>query len=363
MTALGSQVPPYAGSDMLVVGGNLTAGARHPRRRGPGPRRRRRGRWRGGRRAPTSTPTAARWTSRRRRHRAVPRPRWPARPTSAALRRPPGHGEGRRHRQRDHPDRRRGLDRAGLHGRRRRLAAQQDSGRSLQLLGVPQDATVVVNLTGTGVDLDVDSLLSPDGLAGRPAERPLLREPGHPPAVERAVRHRRGDRRPRPAPRLPARPDRAEHHHARRPRHQRPHPGGRRPRAHRGRASCTPTRSSPTPQLGCAADPVHLTTLDARRPARGPRQGRRPRPVLPGQLRLRPRRRRRDAGRQHLEAPRGRRSPAAVRPDPGRRRVHRQGAARRCHRRPCARGPSRRSSRHCWSSRSVATSASPSPTR
>jgi len=40
----------------------------------------------------------------------------------------------------------------------------QPGGRSLQLLGVPQDATVVVNLTGPVVDLDVDTLLTPDDL-------------------------------------------------------------------------------------------------------------------------------------------------------------------------------------------------------
>jgi choice-of-anchor A domain-containing protein len=38
-------------------------------------------------------------------------------------------------------------------------------GRSLLLLGVPVGATVVVNLTGPVVDLDVDSLLRPDGAA------------------------------------------------------------------------------------------------------------------------------------------------------------------------------------------------------
>ncbi len=41
-------------------------------------------------------------------------------------------------------------------------------GRSLQLLNVPQDATVVVNLAGPAVDLDVDSLLSPEGLVVDP---------------------------------------------------------------------------------------------------------------------------------------------------------------------------------------------------
>ncbi|HET6939686.1 MAG TPA: choice-of-anchor A family protein, partial [Nocardioides sp.] len=36
-------------------------------------------------------------------------------------------------------------------------------GRSLQLTGVPDGATVVVNLTGPAVDLDIDSLLTADG--------------------------------------------------------------------------------------------------------------------------------------------------------------------------------------------------------
>jgi choice-of-anchor A domain-containing protein len=36
-------------------------------------------------------------------------------------------------------------------------------GRSLQVLGVPEGASVVVNLTGPAVDLDVDSLLGADG--------------------------------------------------------------------------------------------------------------------------------------------------------------------------------------------------------
>jgi hypothetical protein len=40
---------------------------------------------------------------------------------------------------------------------------QPVAGRSLQLLGIPAGATVVVNLTGPAVDLDIDSLLAPDG--------------------------------------------------------------------------------------------------------------------------------------------------------------------------------------------------------
>ena len=43
------------------------------------------------------------------------------------------------------------------------LGAAGPLGRSLQLVGVPDGATVVVNLTGPVVDLDVDALLAPDG--------------------------------------------------------------------------------------------------------------------------------------------------------------------------------------------------------
>ena len=54
------------------------------------------------------------------------------------------------------------------------LGAQGLLGRSLQLLDVPQDAAVVVNLTGTAVDLDVDTLLSPDGLPVNPLTDPYF---------------------------------------------------------------------------------------------------------------------------------------------------------------------------------------------
>jgi hypothetical protein len=54
------------------------------------------------------------------------------------------------------------------------LAAQADLGRSLQLLGVPQDATVVVNFTGTAVALDVDTVLTPDGLPVDPLTDPYF---------------------------------------------------------------------------------------------------------------------------------------------------------------------------------------------
>ena len=54
------------------------------------------------------------------------------------------------------------------------LVAQGDLGRSLQLLGVPQDAAVVVNIVGTEVTLDVDTLLTPDGLPVDPLTDPYF---------------------------------------------------------------------------------------------------------------------------------------------------------------------------------------------
>jgi choice-of-anchor A domain-containing protein len=54
------------------------------------------------------------------------------------------------------------------------LAAHDGLGRSLQLLGVPQDATVVVNLTGPAVGLDVDTVLTPDGLPVDPQADPYF---------------------------------------------------------------------------------------------------------------------------------------------------------------------------------------------
>jgi choice-of-anchor A domain-containing protein len=54
------------------------------------------------------------------------------------------------------------------------MATQTGPGRSLQLLGVPQDAAVVVNLTGPAVDVDVDSLLTPDGATVDPQTDPYF---------------------------------------------------------------------------------------------------------------------------------------------------------------------------------------------
>jgi len=55
-----------------------------------------------------------------------------------------------------------------------RLGAEGPLGRSLQLIGVPAGATVVVNLTGPAVDLDVDTLLSPDGSLVNPLTDPYF---------------------------------------------------------------------------------------------------------------------------------------------------------------------------------------------
>ena len=53
-------------------------------------------------------------------------------------------------------------------------AGNQELGRSLQLLNVPQDATVVVNLTGPAVDLNIGSVLSPEGLEVDPLADPYF---------------------------------------------------------------------------------------------------------------------------------------------------------------------------------------------
>ena len=159
--------------------------------------------------------------------------------------------------------------------------ARSRLGRSLQLLGVPQDAGVIVNLTGPAVALDIDTLLSPDGLPVDPLTDPYFAEPGHPPALERPVRHDGRHRRPGPAARLAAGPDRPEHHDALGRRHQRPDPGGRRPGAHgRGRAARLPVPPRPGARLHRGPGAPHHA--DPRRRARRPGQGRRPGPVLRG---------------------------------------------------------------------------------
>jgi choice-of-anchor A domain-containing protein len=54
------------------------------------------------------------------------------------------------------------------------LDAHGPRGHSLQLLGVPLDATVVVNLTGPTADLEVDTLLTPDGHTVDPLTDPYF---------------------------------------------------------------------------------------------------------------------------------------------------------------------------------------------
>ncbi len=55
------------------------------------------------------------------------------------------------------------------------LATGQDAeGRALQLVGVPDGAAVIVNLSGPSVDLDLDSLLAPDGATVDPTADPYF---------------------------------------------------------------------------------------------------------------------------------------------------------------------------------------------
>ncbi|GAB3247687.1 hypothetical protein GCM10027448_10580 [Nocardioides dilutus] len=53
-------------------------------------------------------------------------------------------------------------------------APGQGPGRSLQLLGVPEGAAAVVNLTGPAVDLDLDSVLGPEGATVDPTVDPYF---------------------------------------------------------------------------------------------------------------------------------------------------------------------------------------------
>jgi choice-of-anchor A domain-containing protein len=54
------------------------------------------------------------------------------------------------------------------------LGAPGERGRTLQLLGVPQDAAVIVNVTGAAVSLDIDEVLTPDGLPVDPQADPYF---------------------------------------------------------------------------------------------------------------------------------------------------------------------------------------------
>ena len=117
------------------------------------------------------------------------------------------------------------------------LGGPDGVGRSLQVLGVPDGAAVVVNLTGTAVDLDVDSLLSPAGATVDPFTDPyfadlathLIWNAGSAATVDI------GGQAQLPGSLLVPSP--AEHYDAVGRRHERPGPGGRRPRAHRRRAA------------------------------------------------------------------------------------------------------------------------------
>ena len=54
------------------------------------------------------------------------------------------------------------------------LGAKDGHGFSLQVKDVPQDATVIVNITGTAVALDIDSVLSPEGVPVDPLVDPYF---------------------------------------------------------------------------------------------------------------------------------------------------------------------------------------------
>lgn len=65
------------------------------------------------------------------------------------------------------------VDGAGL-GAGQSEGGQSGAGRTLQVTGVPDGAAVVVNLTGPAVDLDVDGLLAPGGAAVDPHSDPYF---------------------------------------------------------------------------------------------------------------------------------------------------------------------------------------------
>ena len=241
------------------------------------------------------------------------------------------------------------------------LAAQADRGRSLQLLGVPQDAAVVVNVTGPAVDLDVDTVLSPDGLPVDPLTDPYFASLAThllwnaPSATTVDV----GGLAQLPGSLLvPTAPSTTTLAGA-----------GTNGRilvagdlVHTGAGELHAYPFLPDPQLGCAADPVHLTTLTLDVALVDPDNVVDTGPVLRGRLRVRPGRRGRHPGRQHLEAARGSGRPGAVRPDPGRCRLHGLASGSTRHPRRSGPGPSPLSNPTWWSWRSVRTSASRSPT-
>ncbi len=184
------------------------------------------------------------------------------------------------------------------------LTALGDHGRSLQLLGVPQDAAVVVNLVGTEVTLDIDTLLSPDGLPVDPLTDPYFANLAThllwnaPLATTMNV----GGLAQLPGSLLvPTAPSTTTLAGA--GTNGRILVGG--DLVHTGVGGLHAYPFLAHPALGCAADPVHLTHAVPRHRAGRPGQRRRAGPVLRGPLHLRPGRRGRHPGRQHLEAARG----------------------------------------------------------
>ncbi len=140
------------------------------------------------------------------------------------------------------------------------LGAQAGSGRSLRFRGVPQDATIVVNLTGTDVDIDVDELLTPDGLPVDPQADPYFADLAThllwnaPVATTVDV----GGQAQLPGSLLvPTAPSTTTL--AGRGTNGRIMVAGDLVHTGPGELHAYPFLSSP--QLGCAADPVHLTTL------------------------------------------------------------------------------------------------------
>ena len=261
-TALGSQVTPFAGSDMLVVGGNLTGD--------PAPT----STWARGS-AATSSVGGARADGTdidahggERRPGVAARPRrtstWPAssRAKSAAYAALPATGTVEVERRRHHPDRRR-VGRAGLRRRRRHPRAADGPARPLAAArsacrrARPWSSTSPARpSTSTWT-----ALLSPDGSVVDPLADPYFADLAThllwnaPTATTVDI----GGLAQLPGSR--AGPEPPQHHHAHRPRHQRPGPGRRATSCTPASASCTPTRSCRTRELGCAAEPVHLATL------------------------------------------------------------------------------------------------------
>ena len=171
----------------------------------------------------------------------------------------------------DHADRRRGLQPAGLHRRRRRSGAR--TGRPAvrsSCSACPHGRRRGREHHRYGGHLDVDTLLD----AGRRSRSTRWPTPTSPSLATHLLWNAPsattvdiGGQAQLPG--SPAGPDRPEHDHARGRRHQRPDPRGRRPGAHRrGRAARLPVPPRRRAQLrrGPGAPPY----ADPRRRARGP---------------------------------------------------------------------------------------------